>query len=301
MSAAPAPSGGAVLCVGRLYCDLVFTGVPRLPSLGTEVFAEGLSLHAGGGPTITAACLAALGRPVGLAATLPVAPFDTPMRAELDRLGVSDALCDVAPEGSDPQLTAVMVSGGERAFLTRAPGAALPRLSAGDLDGFAHVHIGELKSLMENPWLVPLARGAGLTISLDCGWEDVLPDGAADLIASVDLFLPNRAESFRLAEAGLGDSPAMLTVVKAGADGAFAHQFDNVLHVPAEPVAVVDTTGAGDAFNGGFLHRWLEKAPLEECLALGNICGARAVSAVGGTAGLAGLGDRLAGKRATTG
>ena len=39
-------TGIPVLCAGRLYCDLIFTGVPRFPSLGTEVFAGGLGLHA---------------------------------------------------------------------------------------------------------------------------------------------------------------------------------------------------------------------------------------------------------------
>ncbi|MEM7568109.1 MAG: hypothetical protein AAF321_12840, partial [Pseudomonadota bacterium] len=62
---------GAVLCAGRLYCDLVFAGAPRLPTLGEEVFCEGLTLDAGGGAFITAAWLAALGRRATLFAIAP--------------------------------------------------------------------------------------------------------------------------------------------------------------------------------------------------------------------------------------
>ena len=50
-----------VLCVGRLYCDLIFTDLPRMPTAGTEVFAGGMGLHAGGGAAITAGHLSALG------------------------------------------------------------------------------------------------------------------------------------------------------------------------------------------------------------------------------------------------
>ena len=66
MSAASASP--AVLCVGRLYCDLIFTDVPRMPTLGTETFAGGFELHAGGGAYITSAWLASLGHATALAA-----------------------------------------------------------------------------------------------------------------------------------------------------------------------------------------------------------------------------------------
>ena len=64
-----------VICAGRLYCDLIFTGMPRLPSHGTEVFAKGFAVHPGGGAYITAANLAQLGHDVWLASMLPNAPF----------------------------------------------------------------------------------------------------------------------------------------------------------------------------------------------------------------------------------
>jgi len=55
-----------VLCLGRTYCDIIFTGLADMPALGRERFAEDVAIAAGGGAYITAAHLAALGRPAAL-------------------------------------------------------------------------------------------------------------------------------------------------------------------------------------------------------------------------------------------
>lgn len=282
------PARGGVLCVGRLYCDLVFTGVSRMPTLGTEVFSEGLGLHAGGGAFITAAAFAALGRPAALAATLPAAPFDGVVLREAGAAGIDTAPCQPATPGSDPQITVAIVHQGDRAFLTRATGPALPALDADALRAFgaAHLHIGELRSLKEHPDLLKAARAAGMTVSLDCSWDDGLTAADARLIERVDVFLPNAEEEARLTDLGVPAECAPLTVVKRGAAGADALHGGQRTSMPALQVPVVDTTGAGDAFNGGFLDRWLDGAPLKDCLRAGNACGAASVQQAGGTGGL---------------
>lgn len=273
-----------VLCVGRLYADLVFTGVPRLPTPGTEVFAQGLSIHPGGGAAITAAYLSALGRRAGLAAYLPGAPFDEAIAAELSDLGLDVRFTRTDPDRSGPQITVAMVAQGDRAFLTHDGGAAfaMPRPDAVRAAGYGHLHIGELRTLLDRPDLVPFARDLGLSISLDCGWDDGFDGRIGDLIRQVDVFLPNRDELSLLTRLGLPKDLAPLTVVKCGADGAgIVAGVDR----PAVAVDVVDTTGAGDAFNGGFLHAWLAGRDMVACLDSGIACGARAVASTGGTTG----------------
>lgn len=274
-----------ILCVGRLYCDLIFTDVPRLPSMGTEVFAGGLGLHAGGGAFITAAYLVAAGHRAGLGCLLPNAPFREAVLAELERAGVGLELCRPLDPGLDPQVTVAIVGQSDRAFLTRRSGPSVPEFTARDLvrGGTGHLHVGELATLVERPELLAIAREAGATVSLDCGWDDDLPlADVAALLAAVDVFLPNETEARYLAAHGLAEPFAPLTVVKRGARGASIVFEGRELSAPAEPAHAVDTTGAGDAFNAGFLGAWLAGEALQSCLKAGNALGARAISGRGG-------------------
>jgi sugar/nucleoside kinase (ribokinase family) len=55
------------------------------------------------------------------------------------------------------------------------------------------------------------------------------------------------------------------------------------VHVPAFAVEAVDTTGAGDSFNAGFLHAWLGRRPLKEAMRFAAACGALSTRTMGGT------------------
>lgn len=277
--------GTTIVCAGRVYCDLIFTGLPHAPSAGREVFADALSIHAGGGAATTAAWLSSLGRPAALSSVMPAAPFDDPVRCDLRRAAVDLSLCSEAA-GDEPQLTVAMVYQEDRAFLTRAPGAALPQLTPHDLKRLdaRHLHVGELRTLIERPDLIGIARSAGVTISADCGWDETVDAECAPLIAALDLFLPNEDEARFLTRLGLDPRPAPLTVIKRGASGADALTEHRHITRPAPKVAVVDTTGAGDAFNAGFVDAWLGGASIEHALDQGNMCGARAVTVAGGMA-----------------
>ncbi len=73
-------------------------------------------------------------------------------------------------------------------------------------------------------------------------------------------------------------------VLKVGAMGALVfpgeipEDLQDGVSVPGFPVEVFNSVGAGDAFMSGFLSRWLRDEPLEECLRIGNACGAIVVS-----------------------
>src|ERR1039458_3782161 len=73
------------------------------------------------------------------------------------------------------------------------------------------------------------------------------------------------------------------------------------VHVPAFPVKPVDTTGAGDSFNAGFLHAWTQGMPVQESLRFGAACGALSTRAMGGTGGQASLEEAEAMIHATVG
>ena len=282
MQATAKPS---VLSVGRLYCDLIFTDLPRLPTLGTEVFSDGFGMHAGGGAFITAAHLSMLGHRSALATMLPAPPFSDLVRPDLDASGVDLSLCTTLPASAGPQITVAMVEQGDRAFLTHRAGPPFPRLTAADLaqHGLRHVHVGELASLVAEPDLIPLARQTGMTISVDCSWDEAMTaDDIRPLARTIDVFLPNEAEYDALRAMGLADSFAPVTIVKRGAAGATAITEAGTLDVPTTAIEAVDTTGAGDAFNAGFLSAWLTGQDMGDCLAAGNVQGAIAVQQSGG-------------------
>ncbi len=285
-----------VLCAGRLYCDLIFTGLPKMPTLGEEVYAGGLAIHPGGGGYITAAYLAALGRPASLLARMPGGPFGKAIQSELSKSGVDLTHCEYDC-GEVAQVTAAMSVAGERAFLTHRSGPALPEWYG---SGFAntqtgHLHIGELATLIEHPEILNNARASGLTVSLDSAWdEEKLSDSQARaIIDRVDVFLPNEREASLLGMETPGSPQAPLIVIKGGANGARAITVDGICNAPAHRADVVDTTGAGDAFNAGFLHAWLAGCDLTSCLETGNACGAVAVGRYGGATGLPVMTDLL--------
>ena len=277
---------GRVLCVGRLYCDLIFTGLTGLPQSGKEQFAAGLSLHAGGGAYITAAYLDSLKRTTSLLASLPSEPFLTAVLSDIDATGVDASLCQVPTVACDPQLTVAMSLQEDRAFLTRRAGPALPpgALPRDYWPDLVHLHVGELRTLIEHPELIVWARDLDLSISLDPSWDDDALNSAESLsiIDQVDVFLPNQAEFDALTHTGFSVTDTLVCVVKQGSSGASIVSSASSDNIAAEPVDVVDATGAGDAFNAGFLNAWISGRVIVDCVQAGNACGARAVGRLGG-------------------
>lgn len=272
-----------VLCTGRLYCDLVFAGMDGDLAAGRETYADSLDICAGGGAYITAAYLNALGTPAALAAMLPQEPFATSIAAEIKTSGVDMTPCHAAMPDDDPQITVAVAARGDRTFITRRAGPSCPPDMAGLLRGktYRHLHIGELGTLVENPTLIEQARAAGMSISLDCSWDEEVfqHKNLRDLILSVDLFFPNESEYEALAHI-LDDIAEGQTLIatKLGVNGARV----GTVSSKAKLAEVVDTTGAGDAFNAGFINAWLQKRSVEECLDAGINCGTCAVTRRGG-------------------
>jgi sugar/nucleoside kinase (ribokinase family) len=247
----------------------------------------------GGGGFITAAHLTALGMRAGLLARIGTDPLSGTLTPALAESDVDLRWLERTPEAG-PQPTVVMVQAGERAFLSRRAGSARPAtLDAALADpGARHLHIAEFATLAEIPDLIDSAKRNGLTVSLDPSWDDDWirrPDLIARA-AGADIFLPNAAEARAIAgcedldQAGnrLADH-FPIVVVKNGGNGARLFQRGTTFSLPApEGGPVLDTTGAGDAFNAGFLAAWLAGRPLQQALAEGIACGTLSVRSVGG-------------------
>lgn len=287
-----------VLVYGPLFCDLVFTGLPAMPTPGTEQFAGGLTV-AVGGSAIVAAGLHRLGAHVGLIAELGSDPLSQLARQLLDELGLDRGLIREHPHPLQ-QVTVALSFPQDRAFVTRFQRPPTPPDLAAIVQqsGAAHLHICSFLAVQENPAAAQLAHAAGLTISLDPGWDDsALHDPLLHaLTAELDIFLPSRTELCHMARTGDADRAAGrmlhsmrggIIVMKDGPQGAVLYTQDaEPRRFPALPATPVDTTGAGDAFDAGFLYAYINRMPIEDCMRYGLVCGALATTAPGGTAAL---------------
>lgn len=284
-----------IVCVGRLYADLVMAGLPRLPRLGREEYAESMVVTPGGGAYITAAYLAGLDRPARLVAALGRDPISAALIPQIEKAGLSLDLIERFDTG--PQLTVAFALDNDRAFATHRAGPAVPRSlnAAITADDVAHLHIAELATLRECPWLLDRAEERGIRVSLDIAWDsEALSDSASlDLIARTQLILPNTQEAAALTGLPESDSERLLATLtalgpavclKRGSEGAVFSDGTNIWQAAGVPVPVLDATGAGDAFAAGFLNSWLDNAAPAICLAHGIAAGTFAVGRLGGAA-----------------
>jgi len=288
-----------LLVVGDANPDLVLRGGDVVPAFGQrEQLVDHADLTLGGSGAIMACGAARLGLEVAIAARVGDDELGRFTREALRRAGVDDEQVDAAA-GEATGISVGLVREADRAVLTAAGAlAALDPDSVPDelLASARHVHVASpfLQPLLAEGLgrLVERAQAAGATVSIDTGWDPAerwaLP---AQALSGADVLLPNAEEAIRLASGADARSAARalaaagpVVALKLGAEGAAAYSGDDSAEVAAPAVEAVDTTGAGDSFDAGFLAAWLEGQPLGAALALGVACGALSTRAAGGTA-----------------
>jgi len=288
-----------IVIAGEINVDLIFTGVPALPQFDRETLAETYVQCPGSSSMILAMGLARLGDSVRFVGCCGNDSFGRFCIDALRERGV-DTAAAIADDDLRTGVTVAMSSHSDRALLTW-PGA-IAELTADDVSDAVladaqHLHVSSyyLQSKLR-PQLGELfarARAAGLTTSLDPGSDPGQRWGREliDVLRHVDVFLPNQSEACAIAgtdtpEDALHalDNGSTRVVIKAGSRGAMTLDAAKFVGAPAYATQAVDTTGAGDSFNSGFLHAWLRDWPALDCLHWGNACGALSTRGIGGTA-----------------
>jgi sugar/nucleoside kinase (ribokinase family) len=299
-----------VVVLGDANPDVIVRGGDVVPAFGqAERLVEEATLTIGGSGGIFACAAARLGLSVAFVGVVGEDRFGRFMLEELAANGVETRGVVVDPD-RPTGLTVVLSAPDDRAMLT-APGTVgelrADRIDRAVLAEARHVHVSSYylqRGLTPDlPRLFAEVRSAGATTSVDPNWD---PSGRWDrdllrLLASVDVFLPNEMEALSLAHiseldraiATLREAGAGVVAVKRDGQGAVGADASGVFNVEGHDAPVVDSTGAGDAFDAGFLACWLAGTPLERALAVANACGAAAVGGPGGTASLATMGEAL--------
>jgi sugar/nucleoside kinase (ribokinase family) len=287
-----------ILVAGELNVDLVLQNCSSFPTLGREVLVEDVSLTLGSASAICASALANLGEHVGFIGKVGDDAWGELCLKSLANAGVDCSLV-ITDSTIKTGITVSLTSAKDRALITYL--GSIAELRAADirdeyLSRFDHLHVSSfflqrgLRPDMKK--LLTRARGHGLTTSLDPGFdpEDTWGRDLIDVLNELDVFLPNELELQRLegkqtpydALRAL-DNGRTLIVTKLGAEGCMSIQKGNVMRVGAFPVKPIDTTGAGDTFNAGFLHAWLKGDPVTDAMRFGAACGALSTLAAGGT------------------
>jgi sugar/nucleoside kinase (ribokinase family) len=277
---------------GEAFEDLVFLDLPRLPRPGEEIKTSRFLRLPGGGALTTAVAAARLGLRCRILSGLGEAAV-TLLRGE----GVE--VENLRRPGEAHAISAALSTGGERSFVTfnGVNDRLEPRLArAVRGQKTRHLHFAFYpRDCARWRRIVRAARRRGVSTSWDFGWNEGLLDdrGFPALLAELDVLFLNEAEARlysreRSLNAAIGHwrERARSAVVKLGERGSRWISPSVDVRVPAPEVRVVDTTGAGDAFDGGFLEAFLRGAKPEACLKAANRVGALSTRAPGGTSSL---------------
>ena len=309
-----------VYVIGDVNPDILVIDADPVPEFGqVEKLVGTIRLTVGGSSAIAACGLARLGLRVAHGGVVGDDLLGHVVLEAMRERGVDTSM--VSSDAAIPTgATVHLCRGDDRALLTAT--GTIDRLRAEDvprevLPRIRHLHAGSTaiqpRLRPGLPALFREARAAGVSVSFDTNWDpDRRWEGIAPMLAAADIFLPNEREAAlisgvddplsaaraiaSMAEAA-GREPGaepLVVAVKLGPDGALAVRGDEALRLPAERVSVVDSTGAGDAFDAGFIRGFLDRRPLAEMLALGVACGTLSTRAVGGVDGQATLEEALA-------
>lgn len=291
-----------VLVVGDLFIELVMSGFPSWPQSGEEAFAESFCREVGGGAAITACGLAKLGARVGIFGSVGKEDGHWVLN-KLTALGIATSTIHL--DDREPTALTVSVSGpSDRAYLTymganrRLSELLGKAVSATELSLARHIHLACAPDPATVGDLFRTLAEQGCSLSADIGWH---PEWLADprcrkALHTVDVFFPNEREASHMTGGNdpekmlevLGDEGFRKVALKLGADGAALLWDGEIMFQKASPVESVDTTGAGDCFDAGFLDAWLRGDAPQKCLRAGTVCGALSTRALGGISGFPG-------------
>ncbi|GGD47768.1 carbohydrate kinase family protein [Paenibacillus nasutitermitis] len=285
--------------IGDANIDLVVAGCNEIPKPGQEIFVDQMMLHVGGGAALFSISLAKLGMKVAFNGILGDDGHGRYVREQFVQYGIDTSMLETTTVFATG-ITIAINPEVDRSFITYAGSNQLLDVSKLDLEPIArgkHVHLTCYKGRSNHGAVLALAKALkekGLTLSCDVGWDDTGEwyEGIYDLMREVDVFLMNETEAMHYT--GLEKVEDCLQhiaqygshiVIKLGDKGAVALKDGVRTYSPAYQVQAVDTTGAGDSFNAGYLYGYLNGMETIDCLISGNACGALSVGSYGGSGG----------------
>lgn len=292
------------LVAGDLFFDLTLSGFKSWPRPGEEYFVKEFHKEIGGGATITACGLAKLGIRTGLLGYVGKEDGQWFLDQLRERNVETSA---VLMTSAAPTAFSVGISTAQdRTFLTyTGANRELPSMMrelASSAAPYAprHIHLAHALDLDALQSTFKSIKDRGWTLSVDVGWHpDWLTDPRATrALKLVDIFFPNEREAAVMTRENepermfnaFREMEMARVALKLGQDGAALLWdgqtcFQKPGFLGPNTTPCVDTTGAGDCFDAGFLYAWLNNMEPAMCLKIGAACGELSTRALGGIAG----------------
>lgn len=288
-----------LLVVGELNVDLVLNDIEGFPKVGTEIVANIMNFTLGSSSAIFASNCSSMGVKTSFCGMLGEDEFGKFILQELESKKVDVQYIKQTSE-IKTGITVVMNYDQDRANVTYC--GAMRALTMDDIPWeeikeFDHFHLSNLflqKGIKND--IIDIfrkAKAAGLTTSLDLQWD---PSNQWDFdykscLPYIDIFLPNKAEILALSKKNTLEEAenellpyANIIALKLGKEGARIRAKDiNHFVQPYLNSTFKDSIGAGDSFNAGFIHKYLEGRSLEACLDNANLMGSLNTLKRGGT------------------
>jgi sugar/nucleoside kinase (ribokinase family) len=291
-----------IAIAGEINLDLIMSGLAEEMPCERELLASGFTMTLGSSSAILAHNLAALNMRVGFVSMVGQDPLGGIALDYLKKVGVDLSRTLHSHTGTSTGVTILLTHSVDRHILTY-PGT-MSEMRVQDLDleylkSARHFHLSSLflqKGLQPDlPWLFRELKSAGLTLSLDTNDdpEDEWKSSLQELLGLVDIVLPNEAEACRMTQTNNVEAAAEvlaqrvpIVAIKCGSRGALICFQGKRWLVPTEHMTPVDTIGAGDSFNAGFLEAYLRGRSSIESALQGNRVAALSTQRAGGIAAL---------------
>ncbi|MDR1203186.1 MAG: carbohydrate kinase family protein [Tannerellaceae bacterium] len=289
-----------VIAIGELNVDVILNHIDGEPEVGKEKFAKEMNLTLGSSTAIFAANIACLGSRTGFVGMIGQDTFGDLIETSLSDKGVDTSMIIKSNKYSSGA-TICMNYRENRANITYQGAMDFMRFSDINKDIFGltkHIHLSSVfmqsgikKDLLE---ILKYARDSSVTTSLDTQWD---PAERWDLeyekiLPYLNVFLPNETELKLITQSHTLDEAVQkiqslidICVIKRGRSGSLLLQKNRGL-TPLNAFLnnnVIDAIGAGDSFNAGFIHAFVNGETAENAQITGNLTGAINTTAAGGT------------------
>jgi len=281
-----------ILVIGSLNEDLVVRA-PRFPAPGETISGEDLAIIPGGKGANQAVAAARQGAKVSMVGRVGDDSFGPALTQNLQTNNVDTSRVITDPSATGTAIIVVDADGQNSIVLS--PGAN-GKVTPADVDVVSFQDAKMLLLQLEIPLetvihAASVARQNGLRVILNPAPAQSIPDS---LLADVDILVPNESElqlltgmpvtdtdSAKSAAQNLLEKGVKTVIVTLGSNGALLVTSEQITHIPAFQVDIVDTTAAGDAFIGGLAAALLKGKSLEEAVRYGNASGALAATKFG--------------------